>query len=214
MLSLAGNTNKDPDVFIFPFDDVDLSPDSLAPLKKKIEENANSLRRLQESVDSLQEEVQKSNNFHTTVLMEIRGITELLLSRQLPDNFDRGNVNKRLQFPIRTLQEIDTIECLLKEDENLSKDYKSFISVMGGTSARNEITRILKNILVNTVACQCSWKGQKNNKRLGDLSLMTTIRDFIVDRWKSTEQEVERMISDWLRYSGQRIKRQENTNAE
>lgn len=65
-------------------------------------------------------------------------------------------------LPLKSIDEIKTIEVLLQE-ESLLKEYRTFILKIGGHSPRETIRNVLSRIFSNECSIKCSWKRRRQN---------------------------------------------------
>ncbi|XP_026464029.1 uncharacterized protein LOC113366612 [Ctenocephalides felis] len=112
-----------------------------------------------------------------------------------------------LILPIKSENELMTLEHRIKNNEELASEFKTFIIKIGGRTEREHISNVCKRLMPNEFAMHCSWFGLKNNVPLHDLLIMKLFREVITTIHKVPSVAFKHIVSKWLRYARQRHER-------
>lgn len=125
-------------------------------------------------------------------------------STKLPEDFP-------VQFPIQSLDQLNTLEEFLNKAENLNS-LALYLSGFGGKDIINSTNRILKTILTDALAKEFSFYGMRQQKRkFAELHLKSAIIRAIKRNNENTlDSNVEDIIKVWLKHASQRLQRRKS----
>ncbi|XP_063220044.1 uncharacterized protein LOC134529655 [Bacillus rossius redtenbacheri] len=107
-------------------------------------------------------------------------------------------------FPLKTFEEVDHCESLLKDATFCDKLILS-LKVIGGNHLQGSVTNLLKRMLTNQLATEYSWLGAKGKKNFRKLELSHVVMRVVRFHYPSaTETEVSIIISNWLKHAKKR----------
>uniref|UniRef100_A0A1Y1M2B3 DUF4806 domain-containing protein n=4 Tax=Photinus pyralis TaxID=7054 RepID=A0A1Y1M2B3_PHOPY len=110
-------------------------------------------------------------------------------------------------LPLNDIEAITAFDNLLSNKE-VSKQFKKYVTGIGGSCGKDNISRILKSVFTNACAVNCSWMGRKNNFAMHKLRCIAIVKDVVCSSFSTKENEFEQMCSEWLRFAKQRLNRE------
>ncbi|KAM0730284.1 hypothetical protein ACS0PU_004161 [Formica fusca] len=148
----------------------------------------------------------------TDILSEVKEI-----KLQLKNNSQQTNTkekeqiisifnNKDLNFPLKTEEDLQTVELILENDDEITKAINE-LQQIGGNNGYEFIRRALSMILTNEVADKYSFFGRKKKKSFCNLNICKLlIRASKKGGYCQTTKESEKYIQGWLRRAAERGK--------
>ncbi|KAB0794566.1 hypothetical protein PPYR_11405, partial [Photinus pyralis] len=70
----------------------------------------------------------------------------------------------------------NSFENVISSNPEIANQFTKFVTAVGGNSAKDNVSRVLKKIFTNKCAMDCSWMGRKNNFAVNKLLCMGTIK--------------------------------------
>ncbi|XP_069101671.1 104 kDa microneme/rhoptry antigen-like [Argopecten irradians] len=130
-------------------------------------------------------------------------INKQIQRQQKDDMMDEIELDKLVKelFPIKSFQSMDDVELKL-EDEECFRRLLRRLSLIGGTSVRDAVRRLMKLVISNDVAQHCNWIGKGGKTPFSTLKLRILIIRAVrrnVSFENATDDEIENVIKDWLK---------------
>ncbi|KAL0100971.1 hypothetical protein PUN28_019393 [Cardiocondyla obscurior] len=127
------------------------------------------------------------------------------------------------EFPLKNIKELNDFQHQLQRNVQIRKQFvsiqmyifyfylqKNKISIIGGTSYANKVQNIFKYILTDTLCLRLSWTGLKGTTAIKDTAIATIVTDYVTCVEQCTLDDVRKIIQEWLRHAGDRVKYQQN----
>ncbi|CAG9818598.1 unnamed protein product [Phaedon cochleariae] len=111
-----------------------------------------------------------------SLLESIKYDTDCLMNSKNPTT---ANIQKAKFFdnlPLRSTEEITDFDMRISIDTSMKSKLATYLSQVGGNSAKDNIVRILRKMFDNKVAQECSWMGLRQNFKVGTLTMMSIIK--------------------------------------
>ncbi|XP_039652229.1 uncharacterized protein LOC120556655 [Perca fluviatilis] len=139
------------------------------------------------------------------MLEEIKGQVRqnsLLLQAILRRENAAEVVNEEFQFPLRSMTGIKDLEDRLS-NRDTQRSLTRYLTSLGGTSAKDIVHRIMREIMTNELANNFNWQGRGQKSPFSALLLAKVVID-AAKKQGTKVVEAEEKIKTWLKYSGDR----------
>ncbi|XP_056120986.1 uncharacterized protein LOC130099344 [Rhinichthys klamathensis goyatoka] len=139
------------------------------------------------------------------MLEEIKGQVRqntLLLQAILRKENAAEVVNEEFHFPIRSMTGIKDLEDSLS-NRDTQRSLTRYLTSLGGTSAKDIVHRIMREIMTNELANKFNWQGRGQKSPFSTLLLAKVVID-AAKKQGAKVVEAEEKIKTWLKYSGDR----------
>ncbi|XP_028437750.1 uncharacterized protein LOC114558163 isoform X2 [Perca flavescens] len=139
------------------------------------------------------------------MLEEIKGQVRqntLLLQAILRRENATEVVNEEFQFPLRSMTGIKDLEDRLS-NRDTQRSLTRYLTSLGGTSAKDIVHRIMREIMTNELANNFNWQGRGQKSPFSTLLLAKVVID-AAKKQGTKVVEAEEKIKTWLKYSGDR----------
>ncbi|XP_060770056.1 uncharacterized protein LOC132881528 [Neoarius graeffei] len=118
---------------------------------------------------------------------------------------DTPQTSPLIKLPLSTMEEFLAAEALVKEDAKQKQLMVSTLALCGGTDVGVTVRRMLRSLLVNSLASQFNWAGKGEKTAFKD----TKIHDVLFDALQkqlpgSTHATFSDAIKKWLKYAPER----------
>ncbi|XP_060778972.1 uncharacterized protein LOC132887516 [Neoarius graeffei] len=118
---------------------------------------------------------------------------------------DTPQTSPLIKLPLSTMEEFLAAEALVKEDAKQKQLMVSTLALCGGTDVGVTVRRMLRSLLVNSLASQFNWAGKGEKTAFKD----TKIHDVLFDALQkqlpgSTHATFSDAIKKWLKYALER----------
>ncbi|KAF2884647.1 hypothetical protein ILUMI_21534 [Ignelater luminosus] len=145
----------------------------------------------------------------TETRSELRELRTMFESghKQNKSNSHRFEELKTL-LPLQSINAMENLERSIKSDAAKKDLFRQYIQSIGGNGYKDNINRIYKHVFSNSMACGCSWLGQKNNYRLVDKELIEIIKEVVLNSHNIQLKQFEFVSSEWFRHAKQRLLRE------
>ncbi|XP_029678559.1 uncharacterized protein LOC115244769 isoform X4 [Formica exsecta] len=102
-------------------------------------------------------------------------------------------------------------------ENNASEEAQSqlvnMLIMIGGTTSKDAMKRVLQKLFTNNLASKCSWTGAKNNFKLKDLKMIICMKNAIKNICSTiTEAQFEEILKAWFRQANLRLNRENVRN--
>ncbi|XP_059419864.1 uncharacterized protein LOC132155093 isoform X1 [Carassius carassius] len=111
-------------------------------------------------------------------------------------------VNEEFQFPLRSMTGIKDLEDRLS-NRDTQRSLTRYLTSLGGTSAKDIVHRIMREIITNELANNFKWQGRGQKSPFSTLLLAKVVID-AAKKQGAKVVEAEEKIKTWLKYSGDR----------
>ncbi|XP_067268685.1 uncharacterized protein [Pseudorasbora parva] len=111
-------------------------------------------------------------------------------------------VNEEFQFPLRNMTGIKDLEDRLS-NRDTQRSLTRYLTSLGGTSAKDIVHRIMREIITNELANNFNWQGRGQKSPFSTLVLAKVVID-AAKKQGAKVVEAEEKIKTWLKYSGDR----------
>ncbi|XP_059415412.1 uncharacterized protein LOC132151325 isoform X1 [Carassius carassius] len=111
-------------------------------------------------------------------------------------------VNEEFQFPLRSMAGIKDLEDRLS-NRDTQRSLTRYLTSLGGTSAKDIVHRIMREIITNELANNFNWQGRGQKSPFSTLLLAKVVID-AAKKQGAKVVEAEEKIKTWLKYSGDR----------
>ncbi|XP_064483682.1 uncharacterized protein LOC135396571 isoform X3 [Ornithodoros turicata] len=131
-----------------------------------------------------------------------------LLSSLVPQQSSLVEAPLLLSEPLDSVEDVDNFERQLTPDRQ--KQLVTELMLLGGSSLKCAVKRILSHMFTDKLAQLYSWEGRKGKFKFVDLTLPGLILRALHAQKKFskvTEFEVQVVAKEWLRHAGDRCKR-------
>ncbi|XP_076664744.1 uncharacterized protein LOC143367026 [Andrena cerasifolii] len=110
----------------------------------------------------------------------------------------------KLQFPLNSLEDLEELEDILKNEEDFA-DGVNELANFGGSDNYNFVKRTLSSLITDDVALLFSWLGRKGKKDFHNLTLARLIICAAEkSRMSDGRKETETSIQSWLKRASDR----------
>ncbi|KAL4704914.1 hypothetical protein ACJJTC_005702 [Scirpophaga incertulas] len=115
------------------------------------------------------------------------------------------------KFPLKTNEDLENTEKLLKIEENY-ENLVSYLETLGGRDTSNKVSRIMKTLLADGLSKEFNFYGKRSQKRpFCQLLLRKCIVEAVIKNTTgATEKEIEDKIKVWLKHAPERVLKKEN----
>lgn len=110
--------------------------------------------------------------------------------------------NEEFQFPLRSMTGIKELEDRLS-NRDTQRSLTRYLTSLGGTSAKDIVHRIMREIITNELANNFNWQGRGQKSPFSTLLLAKVVID-AAKKQGAKAVEAEEKIKTWLKYSGDR----------
>ncbi|KAL4705616.1 hypothetical protein ACJJTC_009426 [Scirpophaga incertulas] len=121
------------------------------------------------------------------------------------------NLKPDYKFPLKTNEDLENTEKLLKIEENY-ENLVSYLETLGGRDTSNKVSRIMKTLLADGLSKEFNFYGKRSQKRpFCQLLLRKCIVEAVIKNTTgATEKEIEDKIKVWLKHAPERVLKKEN----
>ncbi|KAJ8975306.1 hypothetical protein NQ317_014979 [Molorchus minor] len=117
------------------------------------------------------------------------------------------------KLPLKEVEDIKSLEEKLQCEEAIKIEMGRMFQMIGGTDGGKLVRRALSKVFSDELAAKCSWTGAKNNHKIGELTLISELKNIVQKVFPNTsDYEFERVVKDFFRYAEQRKSRKKQTN--
>ena len=162
----------------------------------------------------------EKDKYLQTIVMQIHSIRSLVadtlqaiqnLRKELQTERNRRENNSsffsnypKLQFPLNSLEDLEELENILKNEEDFEVGVNELAN-FGGSNNYNFVKRTLSSLITNDVALLFSWLGRKGKKDFHNLILARLIICAAEkSRMSDGRKETETSIQAWLKRASDR----------
>ncbi|XP_074027977.1 uncharacterized protein isoform X3 [Leptinotarsa decemlineata] len=146
----------------------------------------------------------------------------LLVNLEQNKNHIETSYENQEKFPFSSVEGLVEFNSIVETDLQQRKELTKYFLTIGGLTAKDFHSRAMGKLMTNSLAMMCSWKGLKNNHKIGDYQLLECLYGenimkkslgAICQRFELTLKEFEILTKDWLRHAKQRRTREENKSS-
>ncbi|KAB0799877.1 hypothetical protein PPYR_07757 [Photinus pyralis] len=160
----------------------------------------------------IKEHCQKIERMFGSINLNLKNINSRLekLEKNAPAlNEEEEDTVIQDNLPLRTIEEINSFENLVKTNREAAILFRKYISNTGGNCPKDNVVRLLRKIFTNECAMKCSWMGHRNNFGVSKLTIMSIVNAVVLSAFPQLkEQEFETFCGEWLRFAKQRFTRE------
>ncbi|XP_074027984.1 uncharacterized protein isoform X9 [Leptinotarsa decemlineata] len=152
----------------------------------------------------------------------------LLVNLEQNKNHIETSYENQEKFPFSSVEGLVEFNSIVETDLQQRKELTKYFLTIGGLTAKDFHSRAMGKLMTNSLAMMCSWKGLKNNHKIGDYQLLECLygenimkksletTNLLQSFWnfiRVTLKEFEILTKDWLRHAKQRRTREENKSS-
>lgn len=96
---------------------------------------------------------------------------------------EANNIDLKVLLPLENLEKLLEFEALIKLESNMVK-FREFLAIFGGYNVKDNIKRIMDEIINDILINKVSWKGTKGNFALCNLEFMKILKTDIEQKYR------------------------------
>lgn len=104
---------------------------------------------------------------------EVKVMKKILKGSYMSSDSSHIAESKLPTLPVKTVEELDKLEELLKNSEEERKNFVTKLSVIGGSSARSVVNAVMNAAIARNVAMQFSMHGKGEKKTFKELQIFS-----------------------------------------
>ncbi|XP_052748496.1 uncharacterized protein LOC116413809 [Galleria mellonella] len=144
----------------------------------------------------------------STIKNQNEQISELLKETAQPENY-----RHEFQFPIKNDDELNAIELVLRNEPGKYINLFKYIRSVGGRHLANRVSRVLKILMLDTMASKYNYFGKGSKRAFSTLLLGKCVIEAIASSTPDvTVKQVEDQIKIWLKHAPERARKQAASN--